>query len=131
MATKNIDDLIEYYLSLPWSYTIVQEEDAKEGRYYVIRVNEFPEADTDAPSIEEATRAIREVMTYLFESYIEAGEPIPEPLTKKDYKGNIAYRTSSDKHYLLAREAKKLNLSLSQLLDMVVDRAFADRNRRS
>ena len=59
MATKKINDLVEYYLNLPWSYSIAQEEDMKEGRYYVIRVNELPGAITDAPTIEEATKAIQ------------------------------------------------------------------------
>jgi predicted RNase H-like HicB family nuclease len=130
MATKNINNVIEHYLNLPWSYTIAQEEDAKEGRYYIIRVNELPGAITDAPTIEEATKAIRQVMVLLFKSYLEAGETIPEPLTKKDYMGSIAYRTSPDRHYFLAKEARKLNLSLSQLLDKFVDTSL-NRDSRS
>lgn len=35
--------------------------------------------------------------------------------------GNIAYRTTSKRHFLLARQAKKRDLSLSQVIDTLVD----------
>lgn len=69
---------INYYLKLPWTYSI--ETAYKDNRpYYVIRVNELPGVVTDAPTLEEAMQLIQEAMIGVFECYLEDGEEIPEP----------------------------------------------------
>ena len=48
---KNKKDL-DYYLSLPWTYTI--ETETHEGSsYFIIRVNESPGICTDSESLDE------------------------------------------------------------------------------
>ena len=54
---------------------------------------------------------------------------IPEPIDEDEFKGNIAYRTNSRRHYLLAKEAKRRNESLSHVLDQCVDIALGKRNQ--
>lgn len=120
MATQNKIKNIKYYLDLPWTYTV--ELIRKKGKpLYIVHVNELPGVATDASSLDEAMMLIREAMEGVFELYLENGEEIPEPINPDKFKGNIAYRTSSTRHYKLVKEAQKTHQSLSQLIDKCVD----------
>ncbi len=75
---KNKKD-INYYLNLPWTYTIeTAQEDEK--TLYIVHVNELPRIGTDAYSLEEAMKSLKEIMATLFELYLQEGEEIPEPV---------------------------------------------------
>lgn len=112
---------LDYYLELPWTYTIEQAHDEKNKRIYIIKVNELPGVATDAHSIEQAMELIKEAMTLAFEMYMESGDEIPEPIDENKYKGNIAYRTTPRRHHFIAQEAEKRNSSLSQTIDSLID----------
>jgi len=114
---------LDYYLNLPWTYTVETAKD-EDQTIYIICVNELPCICTDAPTIDEAMKLIKEAMTGLFTMYLEKGEKIPEPIDEDQYKGNIAYRTTSRRHYLIAREAQKKNASLSKVIDEFIDAAL-------
>jgi len=117
MATKK--DL-KYYLGLNWSYTITQDFH-KSKKFYIIRVNELPGVCTDAKTIEEGLENIEEAIIATIELYLEQGDPIPEPINKQDFKGNIAYRTTSERHHSLAKLAQEKHVSMNKALDMVFD----------
>src|SRR3569832_2327168 len=120
MTTKK--DL-NYYKNLSWSYTIEQET-YKGRRYYIIRVNELPGICTDAETIEEGMEGIKEAIEGAVRLYLKNGEIVPEPIKKEEYKGNIAYRTTSERHYYVAKIAKKMHKSISKTLDELVDTAL-------
>ena len=107
---------IKEYLDLPWSYTIEQEDG-----YYIVYVNEFAGICTDGESIEEAMINIKEALEAAIEIYIEQGKIIPVPVNKKKYKGNIAYRTSPERHFKIARIAQQKHISLSKIIDLIID----------
>lgn len=111
---------LNYYLGLNWSYTIEQESHEGE-KFYIISVNELPGVRTDATSIEEGMREIKDSIVASLELYLEQGDPIPEPLKKEKYRGNIAYRTTQERHYSLAKLAKNKHISMNKALDMVFD----------
>lgn len=117
MATKKN---LEYYVNLKWSYTL-EEDEANGKRFYIIRVNELPGVCTDAETVEEGMREIRDAIKAAVKLYMKQGEPIPEPIDKEQFKGQIAYRTTSERHYLLAKASRQLHKSLSKTLDLVVD----------
>lgn len=117
MATKKE---INRYINLNWSYTIEQETE-KGKHFYIIRVNELPGICTDAETIEEGMKNIREAIEAAIILYLEQGKPIPEPIKKEEYKGNIAYRTTSERHYYIAKIAKQMHKSISKTLDEVID----------
>lgn len=121
MAIKKKVKNITYYLNLPWTYTIETEKDEKGKPIFIVHVNELEGVATDAPTIEEAMTLIKEVMEATFHLYLENEEEIPEPKEVAQYKGNIAYRTSSLRHYSLVKEAQKKNISISQLIDNALD----------
>ena len=117
MATKK---KTEYYLNLPWSYTIEQEME-KDEHFYIIRVNELPGVCTDAPSIEKGMKLIKEAIEAAVKLYIKNGEEVPEPVRKQDYKGNIAYRTSPERHFYVTKMANQLHKSISKTIDILID----------
>ena len=124
MATKKIvKKNIEYYLNLPWTYTIETAHE-KGKTFYVIHVNELPGICTDALTVEKAMSLIKEPMRGLFEMYLENNEPIPEPIDTRTYRGKIAYRTTNTRHSLIAKEAKRKKLSLSTIIDRCIDQTL-------
>lgn len=73
MATKKTKtksyQSTQYYLNLPWTYTIEEAKDEKNKKIFIVRVNELPGVSTDAHTIEEAMENIREAMTLAFEFF--------------------------------------------------------------
>lgn len=115
MSTKK--DL-KYYLGLNWSYTVEQD---KRKKFYIIRVNELPGVCTDAKTVEQGMKDIKESIAATIELYLEQGDPIPEPIDKEEFKGKIAYRTTKERHYHLAKLAQEKHISMNKALDMVFD----------
>ncbi len=111
---------INYYLKLNWSYTIEQENE-KGKHFYIIRVNELPGICTDAESIEEGMKNIKEAIEAAIILYLENNQPIPEPVKKEQFKGNIAYRTTRERHYYVAKAAKIMHKSINKALDELID----------
>jgi len=118
---KKVPKNLEYYLNLPWTYSIETDVDTKGNRHYVVRVNELPGVCTDAPTIPKAMEEIKEAMLLAFEMYLAAGEEIPQPVDESKFQGNIAYRTTSRRHYIIAKEAEKRGQSLSRVIDDFID----------
>ena len=75
MLKKDLD----YYMNLPWTYTLSTELDRKGKKFFVVHVNELPGVATDAPTIAEAMELIKEPMSLIIEWYLEDGVEIPEP----------------------------------------------------
>ncbi len=118
---------LKYYLNLPWSFTIEQEGE-KTNRYYIIRVNELPGICTDAETVEEGMELIKEAIEAAIKLYLKNGEAIPEPVKKSEFKGNIAYRTTSERHYNVAKLAKNLHKSISKTIDDLIDAGMNSRH---
>jgi len=114
---------LNYYLDLPWTYTVQTiKEDG--NILYVVCVNELPGVCTDCNTLDGAMDLIKEAMSATFELYLENNEEIPEPLDHEQFKGNIAYQTNSKRHSLIAREAQRKAASLSKIIDECVDKAL-------
>ena len=124
MATKKEYKKLSYYLALPWTYTVEQAKDENNKKIYIVRVNELPGICTDASSVDEAMELIKEPIEAAIEFYMENNQDIPEPMNEENFKGNISYRTTSRRHYLITKEAQRRDLSLSQLIDNLVDSAL-------
>ena len=125
MTTKKnkLKNDLNYYMKLPWTYTI-ETESHKGSTYYVIRVNELPGICTDSESLDEGMEEIKHLIACAVEIYKEKGEPIPEPVDKNKFKGNIAYRTDSERHYLIAKTAQRMHKSISKTMDIMIDKAI-------
>lgn len=111
---------LNYYLNLPWTYTI-ETENHKGSSYYIIRVNELPGICTDSENLDEGMQEIKALIACAVEIYNEKGELVPEPINKEQFKGKILYRTNSERHYLIARTAQMMHKSISKTLDTLID----------
>ena len=116
-------------MNLPWTYKVEQSIDNAKNKIYIVRVNELPGICTDATALDEAMELIKEPMHAAFEFYIENNEDIPEPIKEENFKGNIAYRTTSRRHFLICKEAQKREQSLRQVIDSLVDAMFGPTKR--
>lgn len=114
---------LDYYLNLPWTYTI-ETEIHKGSNYYIIRVNELPGICTDSASLDEGMSEIKNLIACAVEIYHEKGEPVPEPVNREQYKGKILYRTDSVRHYLIAKTAQRMHKSISKTLDTLIDKGL-------
>ncbi len=121
MAMKKSKHTTKYYLNLPWTYTIELDKDNDGNKIFVIRVNEFPGICSDGNTLEEAMESVREALSLAIEVSLESGDEIPVPVDEREYKGKIAYRTSPRRHFLLAKQARQKKMSLSQILDSLID----------
>ena len=119
MVMKNKS--VKYYLNLPWTYSVETGNDLDGNKIFIVSVNELPGIKTDAPTIEQAMGEIKEAMEATFELYNELNKEIPEPINEDKYKGNISYRTTSKRHFLLIKESKKRNVSLNKVIDEIID----------
>jgi predicted RNase H-like HicB family nuclease len=71
---------LSYYLNLPWTYTVEQTIDENNNKIYILCVNELPGICTDAPSVDEAMKLIKESILAAIEFYMENNQEIPEPI---------------------------------------------------
>ena len=67
-------------------------------------------------------QALQPALADAIQQRLERGEPVPEPLKPEQCKGKVAYRTTPERHYKLAKEAKRKGLSLSRLIDYCLDK---------
>ncbi|MBS3903851.1 MAG: hypothetical protein KGZ39_00810 [Simkania sp.] len=66
-------------------------------------------------------REIKEAIEGAVRLYLKNKEPVPEPIKKEHFKGNIAYRTTSERHYNIARVATTTHKSVSKTIDDLID----------
>jgi antitoxin HicB len=120
---------LKYYLGLKWSYTV--EKDEEEGKeFFIIRVNELPGVCTDGETIEEVMSNIQDAIKATIELYLKQGDAVPEPIQKEKFKGNIAYRTTRERHYSLAMVAQKKHISMNKALDLIFDEGIKSVSNR-
>jgi predicted RNase H-like HicB family nuclease len=95
-----------------YSYRVSWSEEDKE---YVGLCAEFHSLSWLAASPESALHGIREVVAGVIVDMKKNGEPIPEPLTSKQYSGKFIVRVPPEVHRRLALEAAEAKVSLNRL----------------
>ena len=109
---------LEYYLNLPWSF-IIQWSD--EDECYVASIAELDGCMSHGDTLEEATYMIKDALKCHLSAMLKYNDPIPEPLKAVDFKGNISYRTTPQKHFKLVKRAQKSGKSLNKFIDDVLE----------
>lgn len=89
-----------------------------DDRVFVARVTEFPSLAAHGESQEEALREIREVVNAVVADLKANGEPVPVPLSLRQYSGKLQLRMPPDLHRRLASEAERSGISLNQLINL-------------
>ena len=106
MAVKN--NLVEKYTyRVEWS---------DEDQAHIASCLELPSVMAHGSSARKALAKIEEAVVAAIEWMQEEGEPIPEPLGTKQYKGNLTLRVPADMHRRLAIRAAEEGVSINQYI---------------
>jgi predicted HicB family RNase H-like nuclease len=95
-----------------YSYRVIWSEEDKE---YAGLCAEFQSLSWLAPSPEDALHGIREVVANTIADMKKNEEPIPKPVTSKNYSGKFIVRVPPEVHRRLALEAAESGVSLNRL----------------
>lgn len=77
---------------------------------------EFPSLSWLASSPSDALSGIRKVVTSVVKDLLKNKEPVPEPLSVKNFSGKFLVRIPPDSHRQLALEAAEAGVSLNRLV---------------
>jgi len=66
---------------------------------------------------EEVLSNLKEALVSYVTTSLANNMDIPEPQKIRDFKGNITYRTSKERHYRLAQQAKLHGKSINAFID--------------
>ena len=114
MAEKNLD----YYLNLPYTY-IIEWSDV--DRCFLGSIVELERNMTCGQTREEVLTNLKEALASYVATSLGNNMEIPEPLKIDDFKGNITYRTSKERHYKLAKQAKLYGKSINTFIDEAIN----------
>jgi predicted RNase H-like HicB family nuclease len=100
----NVD---KYTFRIAWS-----EEDV----CHIARCLEFPSLAAHGATIEDAFREIEHAVAQSIKWLLEDGEPVPEPLGLKKFRGNLTLRVPAEKHRELAMRSAEEGVSVNQFI---------------
>jgi predicted HicB family RNase H-like nuclease len=112
---KNIESLVEHYVSLPYTTTI-EKSSGPRGDYYVARIIELPDLIMTGDTPEEALKELEDEKPEYIELYLKLGNKMPEPLSTRKYSGNVVLRLPTSVHEDLAKMAALEGVSLNQYM---------------
>ena len=119
MVKKNLD----YYLNLPYTYII---EWSEADGCFLGSIVELERNMTCGKTREDVLSNLKEALASYVTASFENNMNIPEPLKINDFKGNITYRTSKERHYRLAKQAKLYGKSINAIIDEALSHTLCD-----
>jgi antitoxin HicB len=105
---------LEEYLKLPYSISVVRDEDDEGNEGWVAEVAELPGCMTQGRTLEEVAGKIRDAMAGWISVALEDGVEIPEPRNRHSFSGRFLLRLPSSLHAELVFEARREGVSLNQ-----------------
>jgi antitoxin HicB len=110
---------LNYYLSLPYTFEMVREDETT----WFVRVVELPGCISEGDSPAEAIEMIQDAMAGWLEIALEDGRQIPEPKRVDEYSGKFVVRVSKSLHRDLVAAAERDEVSLNQYIATELARA--------
>ena len=107
----------DYYLNVPYTY-IIEWSDVDEC--FLGSIVELERNMTCGQTREEVLSNLKEALVSYVKTSIDNKMEIPEPLKIKNFRGNITYRTSQERHYRLAKQAKLYGKSINAFIDEAI-----------
>ena len=112
-AKKNLD----YYLNLPYTY-IIEWSDV--DKFFLGSIVELEHNMTCGQTRDEVLVNLKDALTSYVTTSLDNKMEIPEPLKMENFKGSITYRTSRERHYKLAKQAKLYGKSINAFIDEAI-----------
>jgi len=113
MTKKKLD----YYVNLPYTY-IIEWSDV--DGCFLGSIVELEHHMTCGQTHEEVLANLKEALVSYITTSLDNDMKIPEPLKVEDFKGSITYRTSKERHYSLAKQAKLYGKSINAFIDEAI-----------
>jgi predicted RNase H-like HicB family nuclease len=101
------DNIEKYTYRIEWS-----EEDG----CHLARCLEFPSLSAHGRTVEAALQEIEFVVKETINWMKEDGEPVPEPLGMKKFRGLLTLRVPAEKHRELAIKSAEEGVSVNQFI---------------
>lgn len=89
---------------------------------FIATVSEFPYLTADGATQAAALQELRTVVADAVLILESEGKPIPDPISEKEYKGNISLRLLPETHRQLAEKARITGCSLNQFLTSLIEK---------
>ena len=96
-----------------YTYRVMWSEEDQE---HVGLCAEFPSLSWLAETPGEALTGITELVAGVLKDMVKSKEPVPAPLSLRQFKGHIALRVPPQQHRELAMEAAEQGVSLNRLI---------------
>jgi predicted HicB family RNase H-like nuclease len=124
MKKKKNKDL-EYYMSLNYPFTVELYKENGELRFG-LQVPELQGVWADGKTVEEAYADLIETKRLWFETCLEKGVDIPEPVLEKDFSGKFILRLDPRLHRTLSERAQKSRISLNQYIRLLLEKQISN-----
>jgi len=113
MTRKNLN----YYLKLPYTF-IIEWSDVDDC--FLGSIAELERNMTCGQTRDEVFINLNEALISYVKTSLDNNLEIPEPIKVGDFKGSITYRTSKERHYKLAKQAKLTGKSINAFIDEAI-----------
>ena len=114
---KMIKKTLKHYINLPYTYII---EWSYVDKCFLGSIVELERNMTCGETREEVLTNLKEALVSYVKTSLDNNMEIPEPLKIEDFKGSITYRTSKERHYQLAKQAKIYGKSINAFIDEAI-----------
>lgn len=125
MKKKNNDRNLEYFMSLNYPATIELYEEEGETRFG-LQIPELSGVWAEGKTLEEAYADLVETKKLWFETCLEKGIDIPEPVLEKDYSGKFILRLNPKFHMTLSKGAQRSKISLNQYIRILLEKQISN-----
>lgn len=117
--TEAVKD-VGHYMALPYTIILRPDEDSD----IVAQIRELPGCIAHGQDVNEALEVLKDFQQAWIERRIESGQPVPEPEEEEDLpSGKWVQRVPRSLHRRLSQMAKEENISLNQLVTIMLSKA--------
>lgn len=95
---------------------------SEEDVCFIATVSEFPYLSADGATQAAALQELRMVVADAVSILVSEEKTIPDPISEKEYKGNISLRLLPETHRQLAEKARIAGCSLNQFLTSLIEK---------
>lgn len=95
---------------------------SEEDVCFIATVTEFPYLTADGSTQAVALEELRAVVTDAVDILESEDKKVPDPISEREYKGNISLRLLPETHRQLAERARVAGCSLNQFLTSLIEK---------
>jgi len=115
---------VDYYMSLNYPITLESYTDGDE-KLFGLNIPDLPGVWAHGETLEEAYKNLDESKKIWFETCIEKGIKIPEPISEEDYSGKFILRIDPHLHMILSRGASRKKVSLNKYITSIIEQKIS------